>query len=283
MSSSRSTKKDYLLQAFLIMSKSEHLHLGYCDDPDAVFTTNKELREAQENYLGICLNSVPEGVKTVLDIGCGTGEMIHRLANKGYSVDGLVPDELLIKKIKEKVPGTEVHLSRFEHFKDYSKKYDLLLFMESFGYIKDMDVCLNNCLSLLNSGGYILITDFFSKDKKDVYSKNFHSLQEFKKKFVEHDQLELVTHQDMTPNTVPTMRFTYHMCTEYFKPLVEVFADSIHSSLTRKRPFLYKMLTKFFGEKLIAKYKKRSGQLKQIDPDYYKEACSYDLFLLKKK
>ena len=279
----KTTKKDYSLQAFLIIAKSEHLHLGYCDDPDAVFTTNKELREAQENYLKLCLNYLPEGVTTILDIGCGTGETIHRLTDKGYKMSGLAPDELLIEKIKQKVPGTEVILSKFEHLKDHNKKYDLLLFMESFGYINDMDTCLNNCLSLLEPGGHILIMDFFSKDKKDVYSKNFHSLVAFKKKFVEHEQLELVSHLDMTPNTVPTMRFIYHMGTEYFKPLIEVFVHSVHSSLTRKHPFLYKLLTKIYGKKIQAKYKKRTRYLQQIDPDYYKEACSYDLFLLQKK
>jgi SAM-dependent methyltransferase len=288
MSSSRKTKKDYLLQAFLIMAQSEHLHLGYCDDPDAVFESYKELRDAQENYLQLCLKSIPENANTVLDIGCGTGEMIYRLSNKGLKVDGLIPDELLIQKIKEKVPGTEVILSRFEHLENHNKKYDLLLFMESFGYIKDMDKCLSNCLSLLNPGGHILITDFFSKDKmvegkKDVYNKNFHSLAEFKEKFASHPELETVTHLDMTPNTVPTMRFTYKMCTEYFKPLIEVFVNSSLDSLTRKRPFLFKIIDKLFGKNTRAKYEKRSKQLKQLDPDYYKEACSYDLFLFKKK
>ena len=270
------------------MAKSEHLHLGYCEDPNAVFVTNADLREAQENYLRLCLESIPEGVSSILDIGCGTGEMIERLKGKGHDVSGLIPDEILIEKIKKKVPGVEVHLSRFEHFTEHNKQYDLLLFMESFGYIKDMDTCLKNSLSLLKPGGYILITDFFSKDKeidgkRDVYNKNFHSFKEFQEKFVGCDELELVTHLDMTPNTVPSMQFTYHMCVEYFKPLVEVFAESITSSLSRKRPFLYKMLEKFVWKKFKPKYEKRSKQLKQLDPEYYKEACSYDLFLLKKK
>jgi len=46
---------------------------------------------------------------------------------------------------------------------------------------------------------------------------------------------------------------------------------------------VYKLLTKIYGKKIQAKYKKRTRHLQQIDPDYYKEACSYDLFLLKKK
>ena len=56
------------------MAKSEHLHLGYCEDPDAVFETNKELREAQENYLRLCKDMVPDNVSTVLDIGADERE-----------------------------------------------------------------------------------------------------------------------------------------------------------------------------------------------------------------
>ena len=76
-------KPDYWLQIFLLMSKSEHLHLGYCEDPEKEFISNRDLREAQENYLELCLRTIPDAVQSVMDVGCGTGEMLKRLSAAG--------------------------------------------------------------------------------------------------------------------------------------------------------------------------------------------------------
>jgi len=279
-------KPDYWLQIFLLMSKSEHLHLGYCENPDEEFVSNRNLREAQENYLVLCMNTIPKGIQTVLDVGCGTGEMLKRLADKGLRVKGMVPDPLLAEKIGRKVGAENVILSKFEDYADVTTKFDLVLFMESFGYIRDMRATLAKAASLLNPGGYILISDFFAKkkDKKDLFSKNFHHRDEFEATFTSNPDLEVIFHRDITANTLPSIRFCNALIFDYVLPISDVVVKSIkESSAIQKRPYVLKLFNWFYKKKLKAKYDHTMYRLNQIKPDYYLESCSYEIFLFQKK
>lgn len=279
-------KPDYWLQIFLLMSKSEHLHLGYCEDPEKEFISNRDLREAQENYLELCLRTIPDAVQSVMDVGCGTGEMLKRLSEKGLHVKGMVPDPLLAEKIGRKVGPDKVVLSKFEDYTDATAKFDLVLFMESFGYIRDMRATLAKAASLLNPGGYILISDFFAKkkDKKDLFSKNFHHRGEFEETFTSNPDLEVILHRDITANTLPSIRFCNALIFDYVLPISDVVVTSIkESSAFKKRPYVMKLFNLFFKKKLKAKYDHTLYRLNQIKPDYYLQSCSYELFLFQKK
>jgi 2-polyprenyl-3-methyl-5-hydroxy-6-metoxy-1,4-benzoquinol methylase len=279
-------KPDYWLQIFLLMSKSEHLHLGYCDDPDEEFISNRDLRRAQENYLELCMRTIPDEVRSVMDVGCGTGEMLSRMAGKGLHVKGMVPDPLLAEKIGGKVGPEKVVLSKFEDYAVAGDKFDLVLFMESFGYIRNMEATLAKAASLLNPGGYILISDFFAKkkDKKDLFSKNFHHRDEFEATFKANPELEVVLHRDITANTLPTIRFCNTLIFDYVLPIADVVATSIkESSAVKKKPYLLKLFNLLFKKKLKAKWDHSLYRMNQIKPEYYLQSCSYEMFLFQKK
>lgn len=279
-------KTDYWLQIFLMMSKSEHLHLGFCDDPDKEFVSNRDLRQAQEKYLELCRNTIPKSVRTVLDVGCGTGEMLKRLTERGMQGTGMVPDTLLAEKISAKVGRENVVLSKFEDYSAEGARFDMVLFMESFGYIRDMQASLAKAVSLLNPGGYILICDFFAKkrDKKDLISKNFHNRDDFKTTYSQNSDIELMMQRDITPNTLPTIRFCNAMIFDYVLPISEVVVTSIKESSTfQRKPYLLKLLNFLYKKKLKAKYEHSLERLNQIRPDHYLQSCAYELFLFQKQ
>ena len=59
--------------------KSQHLHYGYWPEDLAVDVAN--LKAAQDNYDDFLHGHIPDGTKTILDVGCGTGEFIYYLKN----------------------------------------------------------------------------------------------------------------------------------------------------------------------------------------------------------
>jgi SAM-dependent methyltransferase len=177
-------------------------------------------------------------------------------------------------------------LSKFEEYADVGTKFDLVLFMESFGYIRNMDATLAKAASLLNPGGYILIIDFFAKkkDKKDLFSKNFHHRDEFVTAFGANPELEVVLRRDITANTLPTIRFCNAMIFDYVLPITDVVITSIkESSAARKKRYLLKLFNLFFKKKLMARWDHSLYRLNQIKPEYYLQSCSYEMFLIRKK
>jgi hypothetical protein len=47
------------------------LHYGYWDDPENTTLNLDEVRKAQIRYTDYLVSSMPSGLHTVLDVGCG--------------------------------------------------------------------------------------------------------------------------------------------------------------------------------------------------------------------
>jgi SAM-dependent methyltransferase len=106
------------------------------------------------------LNSVPDGVKTVLDVGSGSGGLAEKLVNNGYAVDCVSPSDYLSDAIEEKLKNSvSVYRGTFENL-ELEKKYDLVIFSESFQYV-NIKKSLKKIPLAVNGRGHLLICDFF--------------------------------------------------------------------------------------------------------------------------
>jgi SAM-dependent methyltransferase len=254
--------------------KLENLHYGYWTLDLSIDLAN--LNKAQEQYTDFLISHIPDEVDTILDVGSGTGHIAKRLMDVGYSVvDCVNPSHFLSEQVRSLL-GDRAKLFEctFERLKT-DRKYDLILFSESFQYIS-MDKALENITDLLNAGGYLLICDYFklvppqdalrqsaacpeqgrrvegADNGENSVMGGGHKLKKFHD-LVAHYPLELVKDIDITPQTAPNLDLFDAAMKNVAAPAFEASLDYLNSR--------YKLMAKFLRwkyrkqiERVYAKY-----------------------------
>ena len=128
------TPNEIGLEIGLVLSRfffnTEHLHFGFWPDDLSVNIDN--LKKAQDLHSNQILKSIPNDVKTILDVGSGSGGLAEKLVGSGYKVECVSPSEYLSDAIEKKLKSSVmVHRSTFEKF-ETQKKYDLVLLAKAF-------------------------------------------------------------------------------------------------------------------------------------------------------
>ena len=138
--------------------KTHHLHYGYWPENLPVKLAN--LATAQQGLADFILAHIPPGVTSILDVGCGAGAFASQLLSRGYRVEGVCPNPALVRQARKLLNGrATVYESTYEAL-DVKRRYDLVLFSESFQYMR-IHKTLDKTLRYCKRGGYLLICDFF--------------------------------------------------------------------------------------------------------------------------
>jgi len=253
--------------------KSQHLHYGYWTGELEVDIAN--LRIAQENYAKFLISHIPDGVKTILDVGCGTGEIAKKLVDMGYQVDCVSPSPFLTKRAREVLGNTSHIFDCYYEELQTENRYDVILFGESFQYV-DLQKALDTTIEFLTKGGHLLICDFFKKDVKgNSVLGGGHELTKFYD-LIAQCPFELVKDLDITEETSPTTDIYDDALQKAVRPVVGLVFDFLNDR--------YPIASKF----LRWKYKK---QMNKINEEYlsggrisedFRKFKSYRLFLYKK-
>tara|TARA_Y100001970_G_C14183475_1_gene831159 strand:- start:231 stop:1067 length:837 start_codon:yes stop_codon:yes gene_type:complete len=156
------TPNEIGLEIGLVLSRfffnTEHLHFGYW--PDDLRINIGNLKKAQDLHSDKILAAIPGNVKTILDVGSGSGGLAEKLVENGYTVECISPSDYLSDAIEKKLKNNvKVNRSTFEKFESQNK-YDLILFSESFQYI-NIKKTLKKIPDMVNDKGHLLICDFF--------------------------------------------------------------------------------------------------------------------------
>ncbi|MCK4666076.1 methyltransferase domain-containing protein [Candidatus Dependentiae bacterium] len=246
--------KEAGLAVSLIMGKyflkAEDLHYGYWTEDMELDISN--MVKAQAKYSEQLISHIPEGVKTILDVGGGAGMTTKRLLEKGYKVDCLTPSPDLAAAARKNIgKGSDVFETKFEDLKT-DKKYDLILFSESFQYIPTR-YSIPKSLKILNKNGYILISDFFktgAPGQKSALSGG-HTLSKFLE-FIEDFPLELIKDVDITDFTAPNMDIVNGFIIQVAQPMWNI----IFKYFDMNYPKGFKVLKKIYRKKIEKTEKK---------------------------
>jgi SAM-dependent methyltransferase len=194
----------------------QSLHYGYWEDTDDMTLTLDATRKAQVRYTEYLVRSVPPGVHTILDVGCGIGCNARALASKGYKVTALSPDANH-QQFFDDFPADQVRFcsSKYEEYSN-EQSFDLVLMSESQNYF-DADVGLAQTQHFLVPGGCLLVCGMFRKRNSDAFNQTRNTEGEYLLKAQRHG-FELIERADITRNILPTLRMVRMAKNNYLDP-----------------------------------------------------------------
>lgn len=197
---------------------TEHLHYGLFEaDIPADFL---HLKAAQDRYLQRLVDLIPPGVRTILDVGCGSGKTAEYLIEKGYTVDCVSPGKVLTALAAERLGArATIYRDRYESV-SIPGRYDMVLFSESFQYVP-LDVGIAKSISLLNPGGHILVSDFFNDPSKGMSPiGGGHTFATWCETY-RGQPIDIVVERDITNETAPLHDIAQSMIQEVARPMWE--------------------------------------------------------------
>lgn len=249
----------------------DRLHYGLWEHDDEF--SLEGIKKAQERYDKYLLNLIPfnlnsSDVKTILDVGCGTGIMAENLKKSGYNVEGLSPD-IYHKELFNDRTSSTFHLCRFEDFIP-SVQYDCIIMSESSQYIpllRLFDVARKS----IKLYGYLLVCDYFVINNAiGPLSKSGHPLEKFLN-MAEQFGFKINHEEDITDRVTKTLDVAKHFVEKYVIPSVDIATEKIRE----RRPYLFYFMCWLFRKQI----KQIKEDIKLLDSYEFKRNKRYKLMI----
>ncbi len=215
--------------------KLNSLHFGYWENGEALTMDN--VRRAQARYTEKLLGHIPEDVRTVLDVGCGIGDVSKALLGRHYRVTALSPDREHARYFRQPdLAAVRFHNVKFEDL-DLDETFDLVLMSESQNYF-DTDVGFSQCRRYLRPGGYLLVCGLFKKSANGQVFEHLRNQEDRYMAAAEAHGFALRKHVDITRQVLPTMQYAQEAFDAHVLPLLEVVDRYARATSPLKRKVL---------------------------------------------
>src|SRR5882762_2629679 len=110
-------------------------------------------RRASVDFGALYLPAKLEG--HLLDVGCGTGELLKGMQALGWQTEGVDFDPAAARNARSK--GLKVHVGSLEEQKFADSTFDAVTMSHLIEHVPDPVTLLRECYRLLKSGGYLVI------------------------------------------------------------------------------------------------------------------------------
>ena len=230
--------------------KLNSLHYGYWEESEKPKEEGTKLtldcvRDAQQKYTDVLIQAIPENVKSILDVGCGIGDVSRALSKLEYDVTAISPDSNHAKYFENQLSKLTFLQTKFEDL-DIDSKFDLVLMSESQNYFPT-EIGFRQCTTLLLPKGYLLVSGMFRKNSRSEFTEVPNTIDDYAKAAEKHGLL-LIESIDITQNILPTIGFIHESMESYVEPSVKMLNQFVSSISPLKSWFI-----KFFFRKQINK------------------------------
>ncbi len=256
--------------------KLESLHYGLFDDPNARAPTLENLRRAQARYSEALYALVPEGTQSVLDVGCGLGDVARGLAERGYQVTAISPDRNHGRYLRELDPGVEFVQARFESFSS-PERFDLVLMSESQNHFP-AEIGFEQSARHLRPGGALLVCGMFRKRETPPFAEHVNRIDEFIAGGARAG-FELVEDRDITRDVLPTLELAHAALESFVEPSLEL----LRRFLKTTSPLKAKAMSLLFKRQLDELESIRRYLAKKTDPDEFADKSCYRRLLFARR
>lgn len=264
---------DVVLKICHRVFKLEHLHLGYWEDGEAPVLAN--CHRAQDRFLERLVEHIPEGVRSVCDVGCGLGALSRWLRERGYEVEAINPDPYQGAVFRERAPDIPLHAVTLEDFRP-ARRFDLMLSSESCQYIdlRQLFPAFRRCLA--DDGPRLaLVSDWFVKPEGRWVRG--HREDAFRAAAAEAG-FEIVRESDITEAVLPTLACLQGFLNDYTVPAVETLEELAELHM----PWRTRLLRWFLGGRLPRFHRFLRDELpRHFDPEAFRANVRYLTFLLR--
>ena len=99
---------------------------------------------------------LPKGARTILEVGCGNGELAAQLLQAGFGVVALDSDEACVAKAQ--AAGVDARLATWPAAME--ARFDAVLFTRSLHHIAPLEDAIEAAVAVLEPGGRVIVEDF---------------------------------------------------------------------------------------------------------------------------
>jgi len=132
------------------------------------------------DLLGNIKSKINKEPKTLIDLGCGTGDVLLKFAKKGFDITGVDYSEVGLKKAEDRLKKSGINNFNLTNCDlddlNIEGKFDIVLCKLTYAFVKDKDIFLERVKGLMKDDSvFILITPvlhdkikYLPEDKPDI-------------------------------------------------------------------------------------------------------------------